>query len=59
MAKVQVKQIRSTIGRDHSTIKTMEALGLRKMNSVVEHELNDAMKGQLHKVKHLVHVTNI
>ncbi len=59
MARVQVKQIRSTIGRDHSTVKTMEALGLRKINSVVEHEVNDSFKGQLNKIKHLVQVTEI
>lgn len=59
MARVQIKQIRSTIGRNASTIKTMEALGLRKLNSVVEQEVNDALKGQLEKVKHLVQVTAI
>jgi large subunit ribosomal protein L30 len=35
----------------------MEALGLRKMNQVVEHEATPSILGMVEKVKHLVKVT--
>jgi large subunit ribosomal protein L30 len=35
---------------------TLLALGLRKMNAVVEHEATPAILGMVNKVKHLVKV---
>lgn len=54
MAKIKIKQIRSRIGRPKDQKKTLDALGLRKMNAVVEHETNPQILGMLNKVKHLV-----
>ena len=34
----------------------LDALGLRKMNQIVEHEANPAILGMVEKVKHLVSV---
>lgn len=34
----------------------MQALGLRKMNSIVEHEDSPSILGMVEKVKHLVKV---
>lgn len=37
----------------------MEALGLRKMNATVEHELTPQLQGQINKVKHLILVEEL
>ena len=37
MAKIRIKQIRSKIGRPLDQKLTIEALGLRKINHIVEH----------------------
>ena len=34
----------------------LDALGLRKINAVVEHEDNPSIRGMIEKVKHLVKV---
>ena len=59
MAKVKITLTRSLIGRPETQRATIRSLGLRKLNSSVEREMNDALKGQIHKVEHLVKVENI
>ncbi|MCI7331853.1 MAG: 50S ribosomal protein L30 [Selenomonadaceae bacterium] len=59
MAKVKVTLTRSVIGRPETQRKTVRALGLRKINSVVELPDNPAIRGQLHKVEHLIKVEEI
>ena len=54
MAKIRVKQVKSKIGRLQSQKRTLEALGLRKMNQVVEHEASPSIIGMVNTVKHLV-----
>lgn len=56
MAKVKVKQVRSKINCPLDQKRTLEALGLRKMGQVVEHDANPAILGMVNKVKHLVSV---
>ncbi len=56
MAKIIVKQIRSKINCPQTQKRTLEALGLRKMGQVVEHDENPAILGMVNKVKHLVSV---
>ena len=56
MAKIRVKQVRSNINRVQNQKRTLEALGLRKMNQVVEHEATPAILGMVNTVKHLVSV---
>ncbi|WP_236980521.1 50S ribosomal protein L30 [Membranihabitans maritimus] len=56
MAKVKITQVKSAIDRSQKQKKTLEALGLRKINASVEHELNDNIKGMINKVSHLVEV---
>ena len=58
MAKVKITLTRSLIGRPETQRATVRSLGLRKLNSSVEREMNDALKGQIHKVEHLVKVEN-
>ena len=56
MATIKVKQVRSAIGRTKTQKLTLEALGLRKLNQVVEHEATPSILGILAAVKHLVEV---
>ncbi|WP_320814580.1 50S ribosomal protein L30 [Flavobacterium sp.] len=56
MTKITVKQVRSKINCPLDQKRTLEALGLRKMGQVVEHDANPAILGMVNKVKHLVSV---
>jgi len=57
MAKIKVKQVRSVIGRPKRQKLTVKALGLRKINHVVEHEATPQIMGMIKKVEHLVTIT--
>jgi len=59
MSKVRVKQVRSKINRPVDQKRTLEALGLKRMNQVVEHELTPQIQGMIRKVNHLVHVEEV
>ena len=59
MAKIKVKQVRSKIRRPKDQKRTLEALGLHKMDQVVEHEATPSILGMVNKVKHLVSVEEI
>ena len=56
MAKIAIKQVRSAIGRTKSQKLTLEALGLKKLHQVVEHEATPAILGMVATVSHLVEV---
>jgi large subunit ribosomal protein L30 len=49
--------VRSPIGYEVNQKKTVQALGLRRMNQVVEQPDNDAIRGMVNTVQHLVEVT--
>ena len=57
--KIRVKLVRSTIGRKPEQKKTVKALGLGKLNSVVEKDVNPAVMGMVESVSHLVEVEEI
>lgn len=57
--KLRVTLVKSTIGAIPKHRKTVEALGLKKVNKSVELPNNDAVKGMLWQVKHLVKVEEI
>lgn len=59
MSKIKIKQLRSGIGRPARQKKTLQALGLNKINKVVEHEVNPQIMGMVDKVKHLVEVEEL
>jgi len=59
MAKIKVTQVKSQIGRLKNQKRTLEALGLRKINQSVEHEATPSVIGMLNKVKHLVSIQEI
>ncbi len=56
MAKIKVKQVTSKINCPQKQKRTLEALGLRKLGQVVEHDATPAILGMVNKVKHLVSV---
>ncbi|OAV66240.1 50S ribosomal protein L30 [Bacteroidales bacterium Barb6] len=56
MAIIKIKQVRSRIKCPKDQKRTLDALGLRKMNRVVEHEDSPSILGMVDKVKHLVSV---
>ena len=59
MAKVQITQTKSTIDRSQRQKRTIEALGLGKINRTVEHELTPQIAGMINKVNHLVSVKEL
>lgn len=59
MAKLHIKLTRSPIGRPETQRKTLRALGLRKLQQVVEREDTPSLQGQIAKVQHLVTVTPV
>jgi large subunit ribosomal protein L30 len=54
MNKVKIKQTRSRIGRPKDQKRTLDALGLRKMHKIVEHNLTPQIEGMIIKIKHLI-----
>ncbi len=54
MAKIKVKQIKSSIKRPQNQKRTLEALGLRRIGQVVEHDDTASILGMINTVKHLV-----
>ena len=56
MAKLKITLTRSLSGRPATQRATIKALGLKKLNSSVELEDNESLRGQIHKVEHLVTV---
>lgn len=54
MAKIKIKQVKSKIGCPKVQKQTLEALGLKKINAVVEHEDTPSILGMVETVKHLV-----
>ncbi|WP_019541322.1 50S ribosomal protein L30 [Proteiniphilum acetatigenes] len=56
MATIKIKQTKSRIGAPEDQKKTLDALGLTKMQRVVEHEDTPSIRGLVRKVQHLVTV---
>ena len=58
MATIKIKQVKSRINRPARQKRTLDALGLRKINQVVEVEATPQILGMVNQVRHLVEVTN-
>lgn len=56
MATIKVKQVKSRIKCPIDQKRTLDALGLRKLNRTVEHEATPSILGMIEKVKHLVSI---
>lgn len=56
METIKIKQVRSRIRCPKDQKAALDALGLKKLNRVVEVPDNDAVRGNIKKVHHLVEV---
>jgi ribosomal protein L30 len=56
MTIIRIKQIKSRIGCPQKQKRILDALGLRKIGRIVEHEANPTILGMAEKVKHLVEI---
>ena len=57
--KLKITLVKSTIGAVPKQRKTVEALGLRKLNKTVEMPDNSSVRGMINQVRHLVKVEEI
>ena len=57
--KLKITLVKSTIGAIPKHRKTVEALGLKKLNKTVEMPDNDCVRVMVAQVKHLVKVEEI
>lgn len=56
---LRIKLVKSPIGNVPRNRATVAALGLRKVNQVVEHTDSPMIRGMVHKVKHMLEVTEV
>jgi len=59
MAKIKITQVKSVIDRSERQKRTMQALGLTKINQSVEVEATAAIIGMVRKVNHLVAIESL
>ncbi len=59
MAKIKITQVKSKIGSDKTQKATLVALGIKKLNHSVVHEVTPQIMGMVAKVKHLVIVEEV
>jgi large subunit ribosomal protein L30 len=59
MGKIKVTQVKSSIKRPQNQKRTLEALGLKKIGQVVEHDTSSSVLGMVNVVKHLVSVEEL
>ena len=57
--QIRIELVRSYIGRKPNQVKTLKALGLRKINQSVVKDANPAILGMVNTVSHLVKVEEI
>lgn len=57
--KLRITLTKSPIGAVPKNKQTVEALGLKKIRQTVELPDNDAVRGMIHKVQHMVKVEEI
>ena len=59
MANLKITLVKSTIGAVPKHRKTIEALGLKKLNKSVESPDNASTRGMVQQVRHLVKVEEV
>ena len=57
--KLEIKQIKSAIGYNIKTKKTLEALGIKKINHIVIKNDSPSIRGMIDKVQHLIEIKEI
>ena len=56
---LHIKQIKSSIGYNRKAKATLAALGLRKINQVVEHKNSDQILGMIKTIPYLIEVKEL
>jgi large subunit ribosomal protein L30 len=56
MATIKIQQVRSAIKRPARQKRTIQALGFRRLNQIVEKEATPQILGMIKKVEHLIKV---
>jgi len=59
MAELKITLVKSTIGSKPKHKKTVQALGLRKLNKTVVQKDNAAIRGMCTQVSHLVKIEEV
>jgi large subunit ribosomal protein L30 len=59
MAKIRITQVKSRNGKPERQKRTLDALGIHKLNRSVELEATPQILGMVQKISHLVKVENI
>lgn len=57
-ATLRIRQVRSGIGNPREMRETLKALGLRRINHVVERFDTPETRGMVHKISHLVEIVD-
>ncbi|MDQ4045725.1 MAG: 50S ribosomal protein L30 [Chloroflexota bacterium] len=57
--RLRITLVRSVIGRPGDQARTVESLGLRKVNQTVEREDTPSIRGMITKIGHLVKVEEV
>ena len=56
MAQIKIQQVRSQIKSPKVQKLTLQALGLKKLGQIVEHNDTPQIRGMVNAVKHLVRI---
>jgi large subunit ribosomal protein L30 len=56
---LRIKLVKSPIGNNKRNRATVQALGLRNVQQVVEHADNPSIRGMIHHVKHMLLVEEV
>jgi large subunit ribosomal protein L30 len=56
MATIKIKQVKSAINRPKDQKRTIEALGFKKLNQVIEKETSPQVLGMIDKVAHMLEI---
>ena len=56
MAQIKIQQVRSNIKSPKVQKLTLQALGLKKLGQIVEHNDTPQIRGMVNAVKHLVRI---
>lgn len=58
MAMIKIKLVKSPIGRIEKHRKTIEALGFKKVNQVVEKDDTPQIRGMINKISYMVEIVD-
>ncbi|RLW68400.1 MAG: 50S ribosomal protein L30 [spirochete symbiont of Stewartia floridana] len=58
-SSIRITLVRSPLGRKPNQRATVKALGLKRLHSIVEKTVNDAVLGMVNTISHLVKVEEL